>query len=67
MLGHWMFGSIELVVLYTGVLLALALIGPGTFSLDALRESRKRPKGSGPRVRLSPWIKRQYRHRELTR
>ena len=67
MQGHWMFGGIELIVLYTGVLLAMSLMGPGVFSVDAWREARKRPKGSGPRVRISPWIKRQYRHRELTR
>ena len=67
MQGHWMFGGLELVVLYVGVLLSLALMGPGVFSLDAWRESRKRPPTTGPRVRISPWIKKQYRHRELTR
>ena len=67
MAGHWLFGSAELIALYASVLVAIAFMGPGVFSVDALRESRKRPKGSGPRVSLSPWIKRQYRHRELTR
>lgn len=67
MYGHWMFGGLELVVLYASVLLSMALMGPGVFSLDALRASRKRPPTSGPRVRISPWIKRQYRHQELTR
>ena len=66
-LGHWSFRGLEMVVLYASVLASLAFMGPGLFSLDALRDSRKRPKGSGPRVSMSPWIKRQYRHRELTR
>jgi putative oxidoreductase len=65
--GHWNFGGAELVALYTSVLLAIAFMGPGVFSIDAWRARRKRPKGSGPRVSMSPWIKRQYRHRELTR
>lgn len=65
--GHWNFGSVELIALYASVLLAIAFMGPGVFSIDAWRDGRKRPKGSGPRVSMSPWIKRQYRHRELTR
>jgi putative oxidoreductase len=66
-LGHWAFRGLEMVALYASVLIAIAFMGPGLFSLDALRDARKRPRGSGPRVRLSPWIKKQYRHRELTR
>jgi putative oxidoreductase len=67
MRGHWNFGGAELIALYASVLVSLAFMGPGVFSIDAWRASRKRPKGSGPRVRISPWIKRQYRHQELTR
>jgi len=65
--GHWTLNGTELIALHSAVLLIFAVIGPGLFSVDALREGRHRPKTSGTTVPLSPWIKRQYRRRELQR
>ena len=65
--GHWTFNGPELIALGTAVLVTFAVIGPGLFSIDALREGRGRPRRSGNTVDLSPWIKKQYRRRELTR
>ena len=65
--GHWNFNEPELIALCVAVLVTFAIVGPGLFSIDALREGRHRPRPSGSTVPLSPWIKRQYRRRELTR
>jgi putative oxidoreductase len=65
--GHWTVTGPELIALLSTILLLFAVIGPGLFSLDALRVRRHRPRPSGPTVSISPWIRRQYRHRELTR
>ena len=65
--GHWNFNEPELIALCAAVLVTFAIVGPGLFSIDALREGRHRPRPSGSTVPLSPWIKRQYRRRELTR
>jgi putative oxidoreductase len=62
----WMPSGEELIALYCGVLLAFAVIGSGLFSLDALI-ARLRARSSATTVPLSPWIRRQYRRRELTR
>jgi putative oxidoreductase len=40
--GHWIVDGREPIALYTGVLLAFAVIGPGLFSLDTLRRGRGR-------------------------
>jgi putative oxidoreductase len=64
--GLWMLNGEELIVLYSCVLLAFALIGPGLFSVDALISGR-RMRSPAMTVPLSPWIRRQYRRRELTR
>jgi uncharacterized membrane protein YphA (DoxX/SURF4 family) len=65
--GHWTFNGVELIALFSVVLVTFSIIGPGLFSIDALREGRHRPRPTGSTVSLSPWIRRQYRHRELTR
>ena len=65
--GHWAPSGGEAVTLYAGILIAFALIGPGMFSLDTLRAGRTRRRRSTMTVSMSPWIKRQYRRRELTR
>ena len=66
--GHWAFKGRELIALYALILMTFAVIGPGLFSLDALRVARRKPRlGSAMVVPLSPWIKRQYRRRDLTR
>jgi uncharacterized membrane protein YphA (DoxX/SURF4 family) len=65
--GHWIVDGREPIALYTGVLLAFAIIGPGLFSLDTLRRKRTRRRRGGWTVSMSPWLARQYRRRELTR
>ena len=65
--GHWTFIGPELIAVTSAVLITFSIIGPGLFSLDAIREGRKRPKYSGTSVSLSPWVKKQYRRRELSR
>jgi putative oxidoreductase len=65
--GHWTFNGAELIAVVSVVLITFSIIGPGLFSIDALREGRHRPRSGGATVSLSPWIRRQYRHRELTR
>ena len=67
MTGHWQVGSIELIATYACVLLVLALIGPGWFSIDAWRAGRFRARKSTNRVAISPWIESQYRRSRLTR
>ncbi len=64
--GLWLPRGEELLMLLGFVLLALAAIGPGPFSIDALI-GRLRSRTSTATVEMSPWIKRQYRRRELTR
>lgn len=60
--------STELAVLYCIVLAAFAVTGPGTLSLDALRRGRRaRRRPGGMSVEMSPWVRRQYRRRDLTR
>ena len=66
--GHWAFSGREVIALHALILMTFAVIGPGLFSIDALRVSRRRPKpGAGMVVPLSPWIKSQYRRRDLNR
>jgi putative oxidoreductase len=65
--GHWTFIGPEYIAVLSAVLVTFAIIGPGFFSVDALREGRRGPRKSGSTVDLSPWIKKQYRRRELTR
>jgi putative oxidoreductase len=67
MTGHWQVGSVELIVTYATVLLVLALIGPGYFSIDSWRSGRFRARRSTMKVAISPWIKSQYRRSRLTR
>ena len=67
MTGHWQVGSLELIVTYGCVLLVIALIGPGWFSIDAWRAGRFRARRSTNKVAISPWIKSQYRRSRLTR
>lgn len=67
MTGHWQVASVELIATYVCVLLVLALIGPGWFSIDAWRAGRFRARRSTMKVAISPWIKSQYRRSRLTR
>ena len=67
MTGHWQVGSLELITTYASVLLVLAVIGPGWFSIDAWRAGRFRARRSTTKVNISPWIKSQYRRSRLTR
>ena len=67
MTGHWQVGSVELIAAYSCVLLVIALIGPGFFSIDAWRSGRFRARRSTNKVAISPWIKSQYRRSRLTR
>lgn len=62
----WSAGSEEGAALYALVLLSIAAIGGGVFSVDAVVASL-RTRTSWGEVEISPWVKRQYRHRELTR
>jgi putative oxidoreductase len=63
---YWTAGSEEGAALYALVLLSIAAIGAGLFSVDALVASF-RTRTSWGEVEMSPWVKRQIRHRELTR
>jgi putative oxidoreductase len=63
---YWRAGSEEGAALYSLVLLSIAAIGAGLFSVDAVVASL-RTRTSWGEVEISPWVKRQYRHRELTR
>ncbi|HET9454817.1 MAG TPA: DoxX family protein [Gemmatimonadaceae bacterium] len=65
--GHWIVDGREPIALYTGILLAFAVIGPGLFSVDTLRRGRGRRRRSAGTVAMSSWLARQYRRRELTR
>jgi putative oxidoreductase len=65
--GHWRFDGGELIALYVSVLVAIAIMGPGRFSVDAFRAKRRRPRVGGMDVPMSPWVRKQYRRRELTR
>src|SRR5688500_7752577 len=67
--GHWALDGVELIVFSCCVLLAFAVMGPGLFSLDALFFNRRRVRTThgSMSVPLSPWIRRQYRRRELAR
>lgn len=65
--GHWMPHGGEAVAVYLGVLAFFAMVGGGLFSLDTPRTSRPRRRGRAMTVRMSPWLERQYRRRELTR
>lgn len=67
MTGHWQVTNIELIATYVCVLLVIALIGPGFFSIDAWRAGRFRARRSTNRVAISPWILSQYRRSRLTR
>jgi putative oxidoreductase len=64
--GVWMPRGDELVVLLCCVLLVIAAIGPGMWSIDAMIQGW-RSRSSLDTVNLSPWIRKQYRRRELTR
>ena len=67
--GYWpILNGGELAILNCFVFLVFAVIGPGVFSVDALIGRRRtRSYDSRMTVNMSPWIKRQYRRRELTR
>lgn len=65
--GHWMPNGAEPVALYLGVLTFYAIVGGGLFSLDTPRVNRPRRRKRSMTVRMSPWLERQYRRRELTR
>lgn len=65
--GHWALRGGELVALFTGILISFMLIGAGMFSVDTMRANRPRRRKATMTVSMSPWIKRQYRRRELTR
>ena len=65
--GHWIVDGREPIALYTAVLLAFTVIGPGLFALDTLRRGRARRTRLGSTVPMSSWLARQYRRRELTR
>ncbi len=67
MTGHWQVGSVELIATYVCVLLVIALIGPGYFSLDSWRAGRFRARRSTMKVEISPWVKSEYRRSRLTR
>ena len=65
--GHWTIDGRELISLYCAVFVAFGVIGAGLFSVDALIGGRPRARRRGTTVSLSPWIKREYRRREMTR
>src|SRR5687768_11904907 len=65
--GHWIVDGREPIALYSGILLAFAVIGPGLFSIDTLRRGRGRRRRAVGTVAMSSWLARQYRRRELTR
>lgn len=67
MTGHWQVRSLELIAAYASVLLVIAVIGPGWFSIDSWRSGRFRARRSTMKVAISPWIKSQYRRSRLTR
>ena len=67
MTGHWQVASLELIATYASVLLVIAAIGPGYFSIDAWRAGRFRARKGTMKVAISPWIKSQYRRSRLTR
>lgn len=67
MTGHWQVTSRELIATYTCVLLVLAVIGPGMFSVDAWRAGKFRARRSTMKVAISPWIKSQYRRSRMSR
>lgn len=67
MTGHWQVGSVELIVTYVCVLLVIALIGPGWFSIDSWRAGKFRARKSTMKVAISPWIKSEIRRSRLTR
>ena len=67
MTGHWQVESLELIATYASVLLVIAVIGPGYFSIDAWRAGRFRARKSTTKVAISPWIKSQYRRSRLSR
>lgn len=66
-IGHWIVDGREPIALYTAILLAFTVIGPGLFALDSLRRGRARRTRMGSTVPISSWLARQYRRRELTR
>ena len=57
----------EVAALYTLVLLVFVATGPGMFSLEYLVQSRVATRRRRDTVSLSPWIRKQYRRRELAR
>lgn len=67
MTGHWQVRSLELIAAYASVLLVLAVIGPGWFSIDSWRSGRFRRRKGTMKVSMSPWIESQYRRSRLTR
>lgn len=67
MRGHWQISSVELIATYASVLVAIAIIGPGYFSIDSWRAGRFRARKATMKVAISPWIKSQYRRSRLTR
>lgn len=67
MTGHWQVSSVELIATYGCVLLVIALIGPGLFSVDAWRAGQFKARRSTNKVAISPWIMSQYRRSRLSR
>lgn len=67
MTGHWQVGSVELIATFACVLLVIALIGPGLFSVDAWRSGQFKARRSTNKVAISPWIESQARRSRLTR
>ena len=67
MTGHWQVDSLELIATYASVLLVLAVIGPGWFSVDAWRAGKFRARKSTMKVAISPWIKSEIRRSRLSR
>lgn len=63
----WATAGGELAVLHALVLGCFALTGPGLFSVDALIAGQLARRRRGNTVAMSPWIRRQYRRRELAR
>ena len=65
--AEWFSVANELAVLYVLALLALAITGPGLFSIEWFVQSRLAKRRRVNTVSMSPWIRRQYRRRELAR
>jgi putative oxidoreductase len=63
----WLAPGGELAVLFALVLLCYAMTGPGLFSFDSLVAGQLARRRRGNTIPMSPWLRRQYRRRELAR